>query len=384
MKKIVLLGASGSIGLQTIDVCAQYNDLLEIVAFSIGKNIEKCEEILKVVKCELVCVMNKHDCEYLQSKYANIRFVYGDDGLVELANLSNYDILVNALVGFAGLRPTVSAIKNKKDIALANKETLVVAGKFINELIIENNVNIFPIDSEHCAIFQALQGNKLSEVNKLIITASGGSFRNKTREELKDVTVQQALNHPNWSMGAKITIDSATMMNKGFEVIEAFWLFNIPFKNIEVIMHPQSIIHSMVEYQDNSIIAQLSNADMRLPIQYCLLYPQHINIANSEQLDFAKIGSLTFLPADFERFPLLKLAYEVGELQGNLPAYLNAANEVCNQKFLEGKIKFLDIETLVIDAVKNLPYEKDISFEDIFKYDLIAREYVTSKIQGEF
>ena len=384
MIKIILLGASGSIGTQTIEVCEQYHESLELVAFSVGKNIDKCEEILNKFSCRLVCTKTKEDCEYLKEKYPNIKFVYGYQGLIDLAKLNDYDVLVNALVGFAGLRPTVAAIENKKNIALANKETLVVAGKFINELIIKNNVKLYPIDSEHSAIFQALQGNKLNEVNKLIITASGGSFRDKTREQLVDVSVKEALNHPNWNMGAKITIDSATMMNKGFEVIEAFWLFNIPFAKIEVIMHPQSMVHSMVEYCDSSVIAQLSNADMRLPIQYALLYPSHLNIKNCKYLDFKTLGNLTFLPVDYKRFPLLKLTYEVGEQQGNLPCYLNAANEVCVQSFLEGKIKFLDIETLVIDAVKNLPYVKEITFDDLFMYDLLAREYVLDKIKGDY
>jgi len=378
MKKLVLLGATGSIGTQTIDIVLKYPNMYEIVALSVGYNIALLEEILSKIKVKYVCTAETNKC--LTEKYPDITFYSGDLGLNILASLDNYDLLVNALVGFVGLKPTLTAIDHKKDVALANKETLVVAGKFINKEKRKNGVTIFPIDSEHSAIFQSLQGNKIEDVKRLIITASGGSFRNKTREELNNVTVEDALNHPNWAMGAKITIDSATMMNKGFEVIEAHWLFNIDYEEIDVIMHKQSIIHSMVEYVDNSVIAQLGNADMRLPIQYALCYPNRFEIKGTKSLDFAEIATLNFEKVDFDRFPLLKLAYEVGKKDGNLPAVLNAANEVANKAFRDGKISFLDIENLIISAVNDVEYLPNASLEEVIYYDGWAREYVLNKI----
>lgn len=379
MKKIVLLGATGSIGLQTIDVCKAHSEEFEIIGLSVGYNIKELKNILNTINVKYVCTACEN--EELIKAYPHVKFVHGSQGLLELTSLKDYDVLVNALVGFVGLKPTLNAIKNKKDIALANKETLVVAGKFITEEAYKNNVKIYPIDSEHSAIFQCLQGNNIKEINKIIITASGGSFRDKSRDELVGVTVSEALNHPNWSMGAKITIDSATMMNKGFEVIEAHWLFGIPFDQIDVILHPESIVHSMVEYKDHSIIAQLGIADMRLPIQYSLSYPKRLDFPNASYLDLAKIGSLNFRTMDFKRFPLLKLAYEVGKQQGTLPAVLNAANEEANKAFLDGKIEFLQIEELVIRACKNVWFKQDATLEDIFKADELARKYVEEQIE---
>jgi 1-deoxy-D-xylulose-5-phosphate reductoisomerase len=378
MKKLVLLGATGSIGTQTIDIVLKYPDMYEIIALSVGYNIDLLEEILKKIKVRFVCTAEQN--KYLIDKYPDIVFYMGDMGLNILASLDNYDLLVNALVGFVGLKPTLTAIDHKKDVALANKETLVVAGKFINKEKRRNNVNIFPIDSEHSAIFQALQGNRPEDVKRLIITASGGSFREKNREELKQVTVKDALKHPNWTMGAKITIDSATMMNKGFEVIEAHWLFDIDYDNIDVIMHKQSIIHSMVEYVDNSVIAQLGNADMRLPIQYALCYPNRYEIKGTKALDFNKISHLSFEEVNLNRFPLLKLAYEVGRKDGNLPSVLNASNEVANQAFRDEKISFLEIESLVISAVTNAKYIANATLEEIIYSDGWARKYVNDKI----
>lgn len=379
MKKIVLLGASGSIGLQTIDVCIHHKESFEIVGLSVGHNIEVLKDILTKVSVSYVCTAQYH--KELVEEYPNIHFFHGDEGLLQLVSLS-YDVLVNALVGFVGLLPTLKAIELKKDIAIANKETLVVAGKFVSEAAKKHKVQLLPIDSEHSAIWQCLKGNDRKEISKLIITASGGSFRDKTREELKNVTVKEALKHPNWNMGAKITIDSATMMNKGFEVIEAHWLFDIPFEDIEVVMHPESIIHSMVQFKDHSVLAQLGLADMRLPIQYALTYPNRLEVYNSEALDLKKIGSLHFKELSFKRFPLLKLAYEVGKKQGTLPAVLNAANEEANALFLKGKIRFLDIEDFVMDACKDVWFKQDPNLEDILKADALAREYVRRKIEG--
>jgi len=316
MKKIVLLGATGSIGMQTIDVCLKHPDKFEIVGLSVGRNINLLQKILTKLTVKSVCI--KEYNQFLIDKYPDIDFYFGDTGLIDLVSLSDYQVLVNALVGFVGLMPTITAIKNKKNVALANKETLVVAGDIVNKLKNKYGVTIYPIDSEHSAIFQALQGNKINQVKKIIITASGGSFRNLSREDLKNVTVNDALNHPNWKMGAKITIDSATMMNKGFEVIEAHYLFDLPYNKIETILHYESIVHSMVEYNDNSIIAQLGNSDMRLPIQYAITYPDRYNVIGSEELDFKKWSNLTFKEMDYDRYPLLKFAYEVGVKSGKL------------------------------------------------------------------
>ncbi|MFV0479128.1 MAG: 1-deoxy-D-xylulose-5-phosphate reductoisomerase [Anaerorhabdus sp.] len=381
MKRVVILGVTGSIGVQSIDVISHHLDQFELVGVSAGKNIEQLKKILKEVSVRYVCTMEKQD--ELEKEYPEIIFFHGDEGLLALVQIEGYDVLVNALVGFSGLKPTLKAIENKKDIALANKETLVVAGKQVMEAVKNHKVRMTPIDSEHSAIFQCLQQAKENEVNRLIITASGGSFRDKSRDKLSQVTVDEALAHPNWSMGSKITIDSATMMNKGFEVIEAHWLYGVPFNQIEVVLHPQSIVHSMVEFIDYSILAQLGNSDMRIPIQYALSAPDRIKINGAKPLDFSEMIQLDFKKMDMERFPLLDLAYKVGKKQGSLPAVLNAANEVANKSFLEGKIKFLDIEELVLDACDKMPYQKEIEIEDIERIDTMTREYVESKIRGK-
>lgn len=383
MKKIILLGASGSIGQQTIDVLRHYPDLFELVGFSVGENISFLEEILKEFSCSFVCVKNAKDLPSLQEKFPKTTFFSGDQGLIELVSSANVDLLINALVGFTGLIPTIKAIELKIDIALANKETLVVAGEIVLAKIKEYGVKLFPIDSEHSAILQCLQGNEQNKINKILITASGGSFRKLTREQLKDVTVADALNHPNWKMGAKITIDSATMMNKGFEVIEAHYLFDLDYDDIDVVMHDESIIHSMVMYQDYSIMAQCATSDMRLPIQYALTFPQRLPVHNTKPLDFAKLHTLHFNEPNYQRFPLLKLAYECGRKKGNLPAVLNAANEVCNLAFRNGKISFLAIDQLVQEACNNVEFKEKCTIEDILYYDQWARDFVTNKITGE-
>ena len=380
MKRIVLLGATGSIGVQTIDVVLSHPDQFEIAALSIGYNVSGLRDILKKIHVPYVCTVKEEDAKQLSAEYPEIVFTHGDQGLIELAQMENYDVLVNALVGFAGLVPTMKAIETKHDIALANKETLVVGGQFVMDAVKKHVVGMTPIDSEHSAIFQCLQGSKHSEVKRLIVTASGGSFRNKTRDELKGVTVDQALNHPNWSMGAKITIDSATMMNKGFEVIEAHWLFGFDFDQIDVIMHPESVVHSMVEFKDTAVLAQLGTPDMRLPIQYALSWPDRI-VLESESLDFTKLSALHFAPASFERFPLLGLAYEVGKKQGNLPAVLNAANEVANQAFRDGRIDFLEIEQLVIDTVNEFDYQSNVTLDEVIDADRRTRQIVEMKIK---
>ena len=383
MKRCCVLGVTGSIGVQTVDVCTAHPEAFQITSIGAGRNIPQLKKLIaQLPQLKAVCVQEEADCQRLAQEYPDLEWVWGETGLLRLSERDDYDVLVNALVGFVGLKPTLQAIEAGHDIALANKETLVVAGAFVNAACRKHHVTLLPIDSEHSAIFQCLQGSRREQLSRLIITASGGSFRDKTREELRGVTVAQALAHPNWSMGAKITIDSATMMNKGFEVIEAHWLFDVDFDHIDVLIHKESVIHSLVEYQDHAVIAQLGTADMRLPIQYALSYPERLELFNSQPLDLAAVGTLHFAPADFARYPLLGLAYEAGRKQGTMPAVMNAANEEANVAFREGKISFLDIEELVIDACRTLAFTETPSLDAIFEADRQAREFVKSHLKG--
>lgn len=380
MKNITVLGVTGSIGMQTVDVVKNHLDKFKIVAMSAGYNIKQVEEILEMIDVEYVCVVQKKDAQYLQEKYPDLKVTYGQEGLIKIATLPQIDIVLNAIVGFAGLVPTIEAIKAKKDIALANKETLVVAGHIITKLVKENNVRLLPVDSEHSAIFQSLNGEKHQQIKRIILTASGGSFRDKSRDELIGVTVEEALNHPNWSMGAKITIDSATLFNKGLEVIEAKWLFDVSYDQIDVLIHPESIIHSMVEFVDTSVIGQLGNPDMRLPIQYALTYPDRDVLVNGESLDLAKIASLTFKKPDLDRFKALALAYKAGRTGGSMPCVLNGANEIANELFRNNKIEFLQIEELVEKALKAHQVISDPTLEQLVKVDSWARNFVLKEI----
>ena len=383
MKRCCVLGVTGSIGVQTVDVCTAHPEAFQITSISAGRNIPQLKKLIaQLPQLKAVCVQEEADCQRLAQEYPDLEWVWGETGLLRLSERDDYDVLVNALVGFVGLKPTLQAIEAGHDVALANKETLVVAGAFVNAACRKHHVALLPIDSEHSAIFQCLQGSRREQLSRLIITVSGGSFRDKTREELRGVTVAQALAHPNWSMGAKITIDSATMMNKGFEVIEAHWLFDVDFDHIDVLIHKESVIHSLVEYQDHAVIAQLGTADMRLPIQYALSYPERLELFNSQPLDLAAVGTLHFAPADFARYPLLALAYEAGRKQGTMPAVMNAANEEANAAFREGKISFLDIEELVIDACRTLAFTETPSLDAIFEADRQAREFVKSHLKG--
>ncbi|MFD0049343.1 1-deoxy-D-xylulose-5-phosphate reductoisomerase [Actinomycetes bacterium NPDC127524] len=378
MKNISLLGATGSIGKQTADVVRSHPDEFRIVSMSSGRNISLTRKFINEFKPELVSVQTKEDCETLKTEFpsGNIKFVYGDTGLEEAAVYEKATVLVNAVIGSVGLAPTLKAIKAKKDIAIANKETLVTAGHLVMEEARKAGVSLLPVDSEHSAIFQALQGEKEKNIERLIITASGGSFRDRTREELKDVSVEDALNHPNWSMGAKITIDSATMMNKGLEVIEAHWLFGLPYEKIDVLLHKESIIHSMVEYHDSSVIAQLGTPDMRVPIQYALTYPDRLPLASKNRLDLASIGKLHFEEMDFVRFPCLQFAYEAGKMGGTMPTVLNAANEEAVARFLNGDISFLEIEKLIEKALNNHQAIDNPELSIIQEVDLHTRQYV--------
>ena len=351
MKQLYLLGASGSIGVQTINVIKQYQHEFKLVGVSFGnRNEAHTKAVIETFKPEIVCLRDESSVSTYQQLYPNTTFVSGDDGLLAIAAYPKRGLLINALMGSVGLKPTVLAIKQQKDIALANKETLVMAGDLINDLVSEYQVKLLPIDSEHNAILQALQGEALKDIKSITITASGGSFRDLSRDDLKRVTKQDALKHPNWSMGDKITIDSATMMNKGLEVIEAHHLFRLPYDQIETLIHKESIIHGMVTFKDESVKAVLGFPDMRMPILYALSYPSHYAL-DLKPLNLGLLGQLTFKPMDYERYPLLQLAFEVGKKGGLYPVVMNAANEKAVSLFLNEQITFLDIETLVIKAV---------------------------------
>ncbi|ANB57601.1 1-deoxy-D-xylulose 5-phosphate reductoisomerase [Anoxybacillus sp. B7M1] len=379
LKYISLLGASGSIGMQTLDVIRSHPDQFCLVAMSIGKNHEAARAIIEEFHPELVAVADSAVYDALYREFhGSVKIIFGDDGLVEAATYSKATIVVNALMGSIGLIPTLKAIEARKTIALANKETLVTAGHIVTEAAQNYNVALLPVDSEHSAIFQCLQGEKHKNVEKLILTASGGSFRDRTREQLHHVTVEDALRHPNWSMGAKITIDSATMMNKGLEVIEAHWLFGLPYEQIDVLLHRESIVHSLVQFHDSSVIAQLGTPDMRVPIQYALTYPDRFRLPDARKLNLADIGTLHFQQIDFERYRCLQFAYEAGRAGGSLPTVLNAANEEAVAAFLSGRIRFLMIEDMVEKALEKHEVIKNPSLDEIREVDRETRRYIQS------
>ncbi|MEK4535517.1 MULTISPECIES: 1-deoxy-D-xylulose-5-phosphate reductoisomerase [Peribacillus] len=384
MKYISLLGATGSIGQQTADVVRAHPDQFKIVALSAGKNIELVRTYIQEFEPKLVSVQTKEDYHVLKSEFfskKDIEFMYGDEGLTAVAVYDQATILVNAVIGSVGLYPTLQAIKAKKDIAIANKETLVTAGHLVINEAKKAGVRLLPVDSEHSAIFQALQGEKEKNIERLVITASGGSFRDRTREELKGVSVEEALNHPNWSMGAKITVDSASMMNKGLEVIEAHWLFDLPYDKIDVLLHKESIIHSMVEFHDSSVIAQLGTPDMRVPIQYALTYPDRLPLVGRKRLNLADAGKLHFSDMDFTRYPCLQFAYEAGKMGGTMTTVLNAANEAAVAAFLSGKVSFLEIETLIEKALNQHSVITLPDLETIQEVDLMTRQYIESLVK---
>jgi 1-deoxy-D-xylulose-5-phosphate reductoisomerase len=380
VKKIAILGSTGSIGTQTLEIVRDNSDL-QVVALAAGSNVELMEKQVREFKPRLVSLQSEAACKDLADRLKDMQvtIVPGMDGLIQIAEMEESDILVTAIVGMIGIRPTIAAIKKGKDIALANKETLVTAGHIIMPLAAQMGVSILPVDSEHSAIFQSMQGEKKEQVSKLLITASGGPFRGRTREQLADIRVEDALKHPNWSMGHKITIDSATLVNKGLEVMEAKWLFDVDLDRIQVVVHPQSIIHSMVEYVDGGIIAQLGTPDMKLPIQYALFYPDRRPM-KGKRVDFYELGTITFEKPDMETFTGLKLALRAASTGGSLPTVFNAANEKAVSLFLNRKIRFLEIPELIemcMDAhkvVENPPVDEILAAE-AESYDRIASRY---------
>lgn len=377
MRTISILGSTGSIGTQTLEVVEVLGDI-QVGAISGNHNIKLLEEQARKFRPRLVSVMDEDNAKELKSRLAdtNCKVVAGMDGLVEAATLAEADTVVTSVVGNVGLRPTFEAISAGKNIALANKETLVSAGQLVMDLAKKKGISIYPVDSEHSAIFQSLQGNKDNQIRRILLTASGGPFRGKTLDELKNVTAADALCHPNWSMGKKITIDSATLMNKGLEVMEAKWLFGVDTDQIEVLVHPQSIIHSAVEYEDGAIMAQLGEPDMRVPIQYALTYPKRV--ANPfPKIDFAKRAQLTFDHPDMDTFRCLSLAYKALKIGGTMPTVLNGANEIAVAKFLSGKIGFLDIPALIEKTMEAYTVKENYTLEDLLEADAWARAYAT-------
>lgn len=380
-ENLSILGSTGSIGTQTLEVAEKLN--INIAALTAHSNFNLMEEQVRRFKPRLAVMFDEKAAHYLKLKISDTETSvdYGMDGLCRAAEINGADTVLNSVVGMVGLKPTIAAAKAKKNIALANKETLVAGGSLVMKTVRDNNVRLYPVDSEHSAIFQCLQGcpdNK--SVKKLILTASGGPFFGKTSDELKNVTVADALNHPNWSMGAKITVDSATMMNKGLEIIEAYWLFDMPAEKIEPVIHRESIVHSMIEYNDNSIIAQLGLPDMRIPIQYALTYPQRVK-SQVKSLDLTEIGRLTFFKPDYNTFTCLRACIEAINRGGLVPAAANGANEEAVKQFLNGKISFSDIGRLVFAAMNNQPDFEISCLQDILDADSMARQYVLEQIK---
>ncbi len=379
MKKIAILGSTGSIGTQTLDVVRENGDI-EVVSLAAGSNTELLEKQVREFHPKVVCVYQKERAADLKERLKDktVKIVTGMDGLIEAACIPEAEIVVTAVVGMIGIRPTIAAIEAGKDIALANKETLVTAGHLIIPLAKEKGIRILPVDSEHSAIFQSLQGNAGNKIQKILLTASGGPFRGKKQEDLLNVKVEDALKHPNWSMGRKITIDSSTMINKGLEVIEAKWLFDVSVDEIQVVVQPQSVIHSMVEYEDGSVIAQLGTPDMKLPIQYALYYPERRYLPG-DRLDFWSLSHLDFEKPDLDTFYGLALAYEAGREGGSMPTVLNAANELAVSMFLDGQITYLEIVEIIEDCMKAHKKIENPSLEQILMTEQETYERIRSR-----
>ena len=380
MKRIAILGSTGSIGTQTLEIVRQNQDL-QVAALAAGSNVERMEEQIREFRPSAVAMWEEEACRDLKARIADtgVRVCCGMDGLLEITSLEGVDVLVTAVVGMIGIRPTIAAIESGKAIALANKETLVTAGHLIMPLAAKHHVPILPVDSEHSAIFQSMNGERKERISKILLTASGGPFRGRTKGELETMQVEDALKHPNWAMGRKITIDSATMVNKGLEVMEAKWLFDVDLERIEVVVHPQSIIHSMVEYVDGAVMAQLGMPDMKLPIAYALFYPDRRPM-QGKRLDFAALGQMTFEKPDLETFTGLKLAFKAAKAGGSMPTVYNAANEMAVGLFLERKIGFMQIPELIAGMEKHKVIEGP-KVEDILWTEQETYEYIRGQVQ---
>ncbi|MBM5695108.1 1-deoxy-D-xylulose-5-phosphate reductoisomerase [Listeria seeligeri] len=376
MKKIILLGATGSIGTQTLTIVRENPDKFQVVALSFGRNMERGRAIIQEFKPKMVAVWHTRDKVTLQAEFPDLKVFNGLEGLREVSTYPDGDILLNAVMGSVGLLPTLDAIEAGKTIAIANKETLITAGHLVMNAAREKNISLLPVDSEHSAILQALNGENPEKIKKIILTASGGSFRDKTREQLSEVTVKEALKHPNWNMGNKLTIDSATMFNKGLEVMEAHWLFGVSYDQIEVVIQRESIVHSMVQFVDGSIMAQLGTPDMRIPIQYALTAPDRFHIPFENEFRITGFSALHFEKVDYERFPALKLAYNAGKIGGTMPTVLNAANEIAVAGFLNGQVAFYNIEALVENAMNRHTSISNPDLDTILQVDKETRAYV--------
>ncbi len=379
MKKIAILGSTGSIGTQTLEIAREQKDI-EVVALCAGRNAALLEAQIREFSPKAAALWEEADARDLKNRVRDleVKILWGMEGLLEIARMEGYEILVTAIVGMLGIRPTIAAIEAGKTIALANKETLVTAGHLIMPLAAGKQVPILPVDSEHSAIFQSLNGERENKIQRILLTASGGPFRGKTRQELLQVQVEDALKHPNWSMGKKITVDSATMVNKGLEVMEAVWLFDVTPEQVQVVVHPQSVIHSMVEYEDGGIIAQLGTPDMRLPIQYALYYPQRRPLSG-KRLDFYELSAITFERPDMETFAGLALAYRAIREGGNIPTAYNAANEKAVALFLQRKISFLDIPELIQGSMEKVRYKKLPTLEEILETEQEVYQWIESR-----
>ncbi len=383
MKKISILGSTGSIGTQALDVIAHNQDKFKVTALSCAKSLPLLCRQIEEFSPEAVAVKDETDAKELADKYKDLEVFWGAEGLKTIASMESCDMVLNSLMGMKGLEPTMAAIESGKDIAFANKETLVAGGQLVMDAVKKHGVAMLPVDSEHSAIFQSLQGNQDNEIRRILLTASGGPFRGYSLEQLEQVSLEQALNHPNWSMGSKITIDSATMMNKGLEVIEARWLFDVPLEKIQVVVHPQSILHSAVEYMDSSVIGQMGNPDMRIPIAYAFSYPERMDLSDVTQpLDlFSLKEGISFYPADRSVFKTIDLAYEACREGGSCPVVLNGANEVLVDLFLHGKIRFIDIQNFLIQMMEAHQTKRNLDLETILEEDMRGREDVRKLVE---
>lgn len=382
MKRISILGSTGSIGTQALDVIRNNKDKYSVAALSCASSIELLRSQIEEFSPEAAAVASEEDARMLSEEYKGVQFYYGKEGLNEIASMEGCDMVLNSLMGMRGLEPTMAAAESGKDIAFANKETLVAGGEIVTEAVRRNGVKLLPVDSEHSAIFQCIQGNEGNPVKRIILTASGGPFRGYSLKQLENVTLEQALNHPNWSMGSKITIDSASMMNKGLEVIEAKWLFDVPLDKIQVVVHPQSVLHSAVEYEDCSVIGQMGNPDMRVPIAYAFAYPDRIDLGGLvDSLDlFSLEQGLTFHKADSSVFKTIDMAYEASRRGGSYPVVLNGANEVLVDKFLHGRIRFIDIQNSLERILEEHVPEYNLTLEQVLHQDKKIRELTEAMI----